>query len=452
MPSSTVSGLATGGINPRATALIWKAGEGSLVEDVRIHGGHGTVLPNGQRVDYSGAPVPHGRPAPGHLGDRWRRRHLHRQLDAQHHGRFRFLRQRYQDARHVYELSAEHHNRHEIVLDGVENWEFLAPQTEQEVVDGLESTSLEIRNSKHILFANYHTYRVTRSLKPAPTAVKLFNVDDIRFRNLTTNAESGIATCDTKGCGTYERASKFPYDNAITDFTHKLEVREREFAVLDVSANPATPPAAPRPRSGNGQGRKAGRRFLFDLGCAADAKGNLYFVDHHFQRIYRWSQPRGLEIVSDAALDPVNLAVDTSGHLMVLSSDGIDGTVYSFDPWVPTPQITLIAATPAAPIRARSRPFRAMSGQWRVQGPTRSEDLYLHDPGPNVCSRHGGRQVEGVCLTRRQLGFCRPSASTIRARSISRAGGFRTRSTPLASSPPSRRSRHGQQWLRSAHL
>jgi hypothetical protein len=343
-------GLSTGGINPRATALIWKAGEGSLVEDVRIHGGHGTVLPNGQRVDYSGAQF---------------------RMDGQHPGIWvtdggggtfvanwtpntmadsGFYVSDTTTPGHVYELSAEHHNRHEIVLDGVENWEFLAPQTEQEVIDGLESTSLEIRNSKHILIANYHTYRVTRSLKPAPTAVKLFNVDDIRFRNLTTNAESGIATCDTKGCGTYLRASKFPYDNAITDFTHKLEVREREFAVLDVSASPATPPAAPRPAGlETAKVEKLEDGFYSISGGAVDDKGNLYFVDHHFQRIYRWSQARGLEIVSDAPLDPVNLAVDKSGHLMVLSSDGIDGTVYSLDPWVPTPQITLIAATPTVP-------------------------------------------------------------------------------------------------------
>ncbi len=34
-------GLFTGGINPRATALLWSAGENSLVDDVRFEGGHG---------------------------------------------------------------------------------------------------------------------------------------------------------------------------------------------------------------------------------------------------------------------------------------------------------------------------------------------------------------------------------------------------------------------------
>jgi hypothetical protein len=61
------------------------------------------------------------------------------------------------------------------VLDNVENWEFLAPQTEQEVRDGMDAVSLEIRNSRNITFANYHAYRVTRSIKPAVSAVKMTN-------------------------------------------------------------------------------------------------------------------------------------------------------------------------------------------------------------------------------------------------------------------------------------
>ena len=430
-------GLFTGGVNPRATALLWKAGEGSLVEDVRIHGGHGTFLPNGKFVDFSDAKV---------------------RMDGQHPGIWvtdggggtfvanwtpntmadsGFYVSDTKTPGHVYELSAEHHNRHEIVLDGVENWEFLAPQTEQEVIDGLESTSLEIRNSKHILIANYHAYRVTRSLKPAPTAVKLFNVDDIRFRNMTTNAESGIATCDTKGCGTYLRASKFPYDNAITDFTHKLEGREREFAVLDVSASPPTPPAAPRPTGlETNKVEKLEDGFYSISGGAVDDKGNLYFVDHHFQRIYRWSQARGLEIVSDAALDPVNLAVDRSGHLMVLSSDGIDGTVYSLDPWVPTPKITLIAATPVAP---HPGAVTALPGNLWNNGEFKDQldpATYQFTTLAQMFARDMAAPSRANMSPPMAAWFCRPSASTIRARPISRAGGFPTRSTPMASSRP----------------
>jgi hypothetical protein len=44
-------GLATGEVNPRAVALLWRAGEQSLVDDVRIQGGHGTRLYDGSRSD-----------------------------------------------------------------------------------------------------------------------------------------------------------------------------------------------------------------------------------------------------------------------------------------------------------------------------------------------------------------------------------------------------------------
>jgi hypothetical protein len=43
-------GLNTGGINPRATALLWTSGANSLVDDVKFQGGHGTNLYDGTRV------------------------------------------------------------------------------------------------------------------------------------------------------------------------------------------------------------------------------------------------------------------------------------------------------------------------------------------------------------------------------------------------------------------
>ncbi len=59
-------GLYTGGINPRATALLWKAGANSLVDDVKIQGGHGTFLADGRSLDpydayHAGDPDPRRR-------------------------------------------------------------------------------------------------------------------------------------------------------------------------------------------------------------------------------------------------------------------------------------------------------------------------------------------------------------------------------------------------------
>jgi len=82
-------------------------------------------------------------------------------------------------------------------------------------------------------------------------------------------------------------------------------------------------------------------------GGAVDAAGNVYFVDAKWQTIYRWSPAnRQLSKVRDNPLDPVNLAFDKSGNLMVISYSG-NGTVYSFKPDSDFSEITLLKAEPA---------------------------------------------------------------------------------------------------------
>ncbi len=342
-------GLWTGGVNPRATALLWKAGEASMVNDVKIQGGGGTVLTKGSPIGFGDPRARFDGQHPsiwvtdgggGTFAAIWSPNTL---ASAGFHV------SNTKTPGYVYELSAEHHYRAEIVLDNVENWEFLAPQTEQEVRDGVDAISTEIRNSRNILFANYHGYRVTRTIKPMDAAVKLYNSGDIRFRNVHVNAESGFASCDAKGCGTYLRASKFPFENAIKDMTRQQEVREREFARLDVPAAPAT--AATQPAIPVSPGvEKLADGFYSIAGGSIDAKGKLYFIDRQFQRIHGWTKAEGLSIVADAPLDAVNLAVDRSGKLLVQSSAGRDGTVYSIDPTKPA-EVTVIAPTAAGPHR-----------------------------------------------------------------------------------------------------
>jgi sugar lactone lactonase YvrE len=267
----------------------------------------------------------------------------------------------------VYYMSVEHHARNEIVLDNVENWEFHAPQTEQEVGDGPDAVSLEIRNSRNLLFANYHGYRVTRSYHPARSAVRLFNSGEIRFRNVHVNAESGYASCEEDRCGTFLRASKYPFANAIEDVTRREVMREREFARLDIGM--ADRPTAEAARS-LAPVEKLADGFWSISGAAADAQGALYFIDRHFQRIHRWSDARGLEVVRDQPLDAVNLAIDGSGHVLVLSSLGPQGAVYSFDPAGPPDALTLIAATP---VRARSDARTLLPVNWWVNGEFRDQ-------------------------------------------------------------------------------
>ncbi|HWU14315.1 MAG TPA: glycosyl hydrolase family 28-related protein [Caulobacter sp.] len=340
-------GVFTGRVNPRASALLWRSGADSQVTDVKIMGGGGTPTMDGKPLGAaqarSGDPVADGR---------WDGQYPSIWVTDGGGGTFAnvwspntfasagFYISDTSTPGHIYEVSVEHHVRNEFVLDNVQNWEFLAPQTEQEVGDGPDAVSLEVRNSRNILFANYHGYRVTRSYHPAETAVKLFNSSDIRFRNVHINAESGVALCDEIGCGTYLRASKFPFENAIQDKTGKLEVREREFAVLDIDGK-----ASPVPAS-EGKVQKLESGFWSISGAAVGADGALYFVEKRFQRIYRWTKARGLEVVRDHSLDPTNLAVDRSGNLLVVSSYGPQASVYSIDPDGPKHQMTLIAPTP----------------------------------------------------------------------------------------------------------
>ncbi len=348
-------GLFTGRVNPRASALLWRSGENSLVTDVKIMGGGGTPTSDGKPLGAaqarSGDPVADGR---------WDAQYPSIWVTDGGGGTFAnvwspntfasagFYISDTKTPGRIYEVSVEHHVRNEFVLDNVENWEFLAPQTEQEVGDGPDAVSLEVRNSKNILFANYHGYRVTRSYHPAETAVKLYNSSDIRFRNVHINAESGVALCDKIGCGTYLRASKYPFDNAIQDKTRKLEVREREFAVLDVKDAP--PPAV----AAGPKVEKLEGGFWSISGATTGADGALYFIERRFQRIHRWTKAKGLEVVRDHSLDPVNLAMDRSGKLLVVSSYGPQASVYSIDPNGPKDAMTMIALT-AASQRAGSK-------------------------------------------------------------------------------------------------
>ena len=337
-------GVFTGGINPRAVGVLWSAGAASLIDDVRLLGGHGGSM-NPYNANHTADPDPRKR-WDGQYPSLW----------VAHGGGGTFANIwtpstfaqagfYVSDTRtpgHVYQLSSEHHVRTEIKFDHVENWDLHAPQTEEEAGESAECLSLELNWSKNITIANYHAYRVARSRAPFPAAVRLYRSADIHFRNVHVNAESGFAFCDQEGCGTFLRASRFPYENSIQDLTHHREVREREFAVLDIPGGSAAPAPANKLE-------KLEDGFYSISGAAVDVAGKLYFVDRHDQRIYGWSATEGLTVERDQPLDAVNLAFDRSGNLLVLSSAGANGTVYSFRPGSPGDQLTELVPQEAKP-------------------------------------------------------------------------------------------------------
>jgi hypothetical protein len=316
-------GLYTGGNNRRAVAALWKAGANSMMNDVRFLGGHGTPLPDGSRQS------PYNN---NHTSDPDPNRHWDSQypslwvtdggggtfLDIWTPSTFAQAGMMVSDTEtpgSAYEISSEHHVRHELQVRNAAHWGFYALQTEEERGESGFALPIEIESSRDITVANFHSYRVISSYQPFPWAVKISNSRDIHFRNFH---------CDSN--------SKASFDDAVYDQTQGLEIRQHEFAALDISGGSPrlkTVETSPFVERGAKLKKLAGG-FYNISGGAAGPGGNFYFVDAHWQRIYRWDvSSRQLSTVCDSPLEPVNLAVDEATNLMVVSYAG-DGIVYSF--------------------------------------------------------------------------------------------------------------------------
>src|SRR6267378_4197629 len=340
-------GLFTNGINARAVAAKWMAGSHSMMNDVRFLGGHGTVDPNAtwDKI-YNNTHT-----ADAKLERRWDGQYPSLWVTDNGGGTFvniwtpstfsqagLYISNTSTEGR-VYELSSEHHVRNEVVLHHVSNWRIYALQTEEERGEGGFALPLEIQDSSDITIANLHMYRVVSSYQPFPNAIKVTNSKNIHFRNVHCY-----------------RDSKVSFDNALFDTTHNVELRQREFAWLTISGNvPQARAKQPSPVLAQGAAvEKLAGGFFSVSGGAVNASGDLYFVDRKRQTIYRWSvASRELDKIRDSPLDPVQLAFDKAGDLMVISYAG-NGTVYSFKPDSPGDDVTLLDPVPAAPRPGRT--------------------------------------------------------------------------------------------------
>ena len=337
-------GLYTNGINSRAVGAKWMAGKNSLMEDVRFLGGHGTNVPG-----VSFATIYNNT----HTADT----DIRRKWDSQYPslwvtngggGTFvdiwtpstfaqagMYISNTSTEGR-VYELSSEHHVRNEVKLNHASNWQIYALQTEEERGESAFALPLSIEDSSNITVANYHSYRVVSSYEPGLRAIEVSNSKNIRLRNIHVYGDNKVS-----------------FDNAVvirrpTD----VLVRHREFASLtiDTGAVVGAIPKQASPVVATGAEVKKLRDGFFNIsGAAVDDSGQLYFVDAHWQRIYRWSpESRTLSMVRDTPLGPVQLAFDRAGDLMVVSYDG-DGTVYSFKPDAKDEGITVLKPQKAEP-------------------------------------------------------------------------------------------------------
>ena len=274
-------GLYTSGNNPRAVAALWKAGANSMMNDVRFLGGHGTPLPDGSREN----PYNSNHTADPNPDRHWDSQYPSLWVTDGGGGTFldiwtpsTFARPAWwfptpKTEGRAYQISSEHHVRNEIQVRNAAHWSFYALQTEEERGESGFCLPIEIDSSHDITFANFHSYRVISSFQPFPWAVKISDSRDIRFRNFH---------CDSN--------SKVSFDASIFDQTHDVEIRQHEFAWLDISGqitSRQTANSSPVVARGAKLEKLAGGFFNIS-GGAVDSPGDFYFVDAHWQRIYRW--------------------------------------------------------------------------------------------------------------------------------------------------------------------
>ena len=331
------------GINGRALGIKWRASAHSLLNDVRLLGGHGTY-----RAD--------GSPVPVYNTNRTADADPARPWDSQSHsiwvtdgggGIFKgiwtpnpyaqsgFYVSDTTTPGKVYAVSSEHHVRHEIIVRRAANWEFYALQMEEEYGEGPDALPVLIEDSHDLLFANLYLYRVVRSYSPAHYAVRVKNSSALHFRGVHLYGPS-----------------KFNFDATVYVVDHDTAIVTRELARLDLSG--AAPVVSPEPADIASPVRAAGVRpirlvggFNNIEGAVVDPTGRLYFVDEHFHRIYRWSPATAdLTVVRDAPIEPVTLALDDSGHLLVVTRFG---RVFSFDPDATDESFLELQPVPAAP-------------------------------------------------------------------------------------------------------
>ncbi|BET65514.1 hypothetical protein ASA1KI_04320 [Opitutales bacterium ASA1] len=312
-------GLDTG-INNRAVGALWRAGERSLMHDVRFHGGHGTY-----RADGTAPPIyNHNRTADEDPRRRWDSQYWSLWVTDGGGGVFKNIWTPNPFAQagmyvsntstrgRVYAMSVEHHVRHEVQLRDVSGWRFYALQFEEERGEGAHALPLEIVRCRDLEFVNLYLYRVMTTYSPFPTGVRVHESTDLRFRGVHVYSPS-----------------KFTFDDTLVDATSGGSVRSREIAWMNVSGR-APADGASGGDSFAGPVERLATGFNNIDSLVAGPNGDVFFIDARWQRIWRWSAERGaIELVRDHPLEPVNLAFDAAGHLLVVTRIG---TVYAFDP------------------------------------------------------------------------------------------------------------------------
>ena len=260
--SPIVSGLRFAG----SPSINWQASEKGFLDDIAIGGGGG---------GRGGAPggAAGGQPAPNMLVNE-NGGGIIRNIWLESNGQGPGLIAENTSTRCVwYQASVEHHNRVEIVLRNVQNWDMHCMQTEEE--SGQQSTyAFDIQDSKNVLIANTYCYRVSRTTGAYPYAIKVRNSENIIFDNVHIFSQTRV-----------------PFDSAVLEEGSGVVVRASNFTHLVVDKSMKKGAALPLPAAFAAGAKldKVGSDFANATSLVADEKGEIYFVDSTKQSIYHWN-------------------------------------------------------------------------------------------------------------------------------------------------------------------
>lgn len=310
-------GLDTGGRNPRAVGCKWMGSTGSYMNDVKFIGGHGNMTEDNEWVPVYNQ----DRTADANPDLKWDSQYWSLWITNQGGGIFKdiWTASPYSGAGLyvsntstkgcIYAMSVEHHVRNEVIFRKVANWQVYALQLEEEIAESWNCQPLEIIECNNLIFANFYSFRVIWVNNPYPQAVRTWNSRDIEFLNIHNYAQT-----------------KYTSTNTLLDVNTNIEVRPWEIARLYISGKETNLPlkrtnirSTLNPGNKLYNVEKIAEGFEFIDAVCRDSKGNIYFCDSNWKRIYKWSVGSHiLQLITEIQFKPLLLTCDTKDNLLVV--------------------------------------------------------------------------------------------------------------------------------------
>lgn len=300
-------GIDTASRNPRAVGCKWMASADSYMNDVKFVGGHGQITQQQENVPVYNpsrtADVDSDRPWDSQYWSLWITENgggaFKDVWTANTYAEAGFFVSETETPGVMYQVSIEHHVRHEVLMRNVANWQFLCMQTEEEVAEGPYCQPYELTNCRNLLFANFYSFRVIWVDNPYPSVVRAWNCQNLEFLN----------------CHNFTQM-KYTIENLYVDGNTGERAGFWQLGRLSI------PQAAAQKKLPGAKGeiaKLASGLDCVDALCQAP-DGSIYLCDSRLYRIYRWDPvSQTLALLTSQHFQPLSLACDTQGRLLVVT-------------------------------------------------------------------------------------------------------------------------------------